>query len=105
MQEFDLKVHFGDLSLPEKTSSSSSGISSGGSSVSGAQKQSISEALEKFFPPRYMEGSVDQSVLESCLIEKWASLRGKSVYDCIRIYLNCTRKWAFFGAQLFKVQV
>ena len=43
--------------------------------------------------------------MESCLIEKWASLRGKSVHDCVRIYLNCTRKWQFFGAQLFNVQV
>lgn len=72
----------------------------------GAQKQCVSEAFEKFFPPRYMEDSEsDQSVLESCLIEKWASLRGKSVHDCVRIYLNCTRKWQFFGAQLFKVDV
>ena len=99
-----LQIHFGDLNLPEKTSSSSSGISSGGSSV-GAQKQSASEALEKFFPPRYMESEADPSVLESNLIEKWASLRGKSVHDCVRIYLTCTRKWQFFGAQLFQVQV
>ena len=102
-----LQIHFGDLNLPEKTSSSSSGISSGGSSV-GAQKQSASEALEKFFPPRYMDLEVttsDPSVLEPYLIEKWASLRGKSVHDCVRIYLTCTRKWQFFGAQLFQVQV
>ena len=73
------------------------------------QKQPASEAMEKFFPPRYMDGSdgsdYDQSVLESYLIEKWASLRSKSVHDCVRIYLNCTRKWQFFGAQLFSVQV
>ena len=95
--------------MPEKISSSSSGISSGGSGSVGAQKQPASEALEKFFPPRYMDGSddsdYDQSVLESYLIEKWVSLRGKSVHDCVRIYLNCTRKWQFFGAQLFSVQV
>ena len=70
----------------------------------GAQKQSASEALEKFFPPRYKEGT-EEPEMESCLIEKWASLRGKSVHDCVRIYLNCTRKWQFFGAQLFNVQV
>ena len=76
-----------------------------------AQKQPASEALEKFFPPRYLDGTgsdgsdFDQSVLESYLIEKWSSLRGKSVHDCVRIYLNCTRKWQFFGAQLFNVQV
>lgn len=104
------QIHFGDLNLPEKTSSSSSsGVSSGGSLQAGAQKQCASEALDKFFPPRYMEthdlDSADQSVLESCLIEKWASLRGKSMHDCVRIYLNCTRKWQFFGAQLFNVHV
>ena len=75
----------------------------------GAQKQPASEALEKFFPPRYMEPEAaatgDTSVLESTLVEKWASLRGKSVHDCVRIYLTCTRKWQFFGAQLFEVQV
>jgi len=99
-----LQIHYGDLNLPEKTSSSSSsGVSSGGSSL-GAQKQSASEALEKFFPLRYKEGT-EEPELESCLIEKWASLRGKSVHDCVRIYLNCTRKWQFFGAQLFNVQL
>lgn len=113
------QIHFGDLNYPtEKTcsSSSSSGVSSGGSlQAQGAQKQCALEALDKFFPPRYMtsddlESSAaaaggDQSVLESCLIEKWASLRGKSMHDCVRIYLNCTRKWQFFGAHLFNVHV
>merc|ERR1719507_2374353 len=52
------QIHFGDLNLPEKISSSSSGISSGGSgSMRATQKQPASEAMEKFFPPRYMDGS------------------------------------------------
>ena len=35
---------------------------------------------------------------------KWESLKGKSVHDCVRIFLTCTRKWQFFGAKLFKVK-
>lgn len=43
--------------------------------------------------------------LEQKLIEKWTSLKGKLVQDCIRVYLAITRKWAFFGAKLFSAKV
>lgn len=37
--------------------------------------------------------------------EKWYSLRGRSVMDCVRIYLNCARRWSLCGAKLFSVKV
>lgn len=37
--------------------------------------------------------------------EKWASLRGRAALDCVRIYLNCVRKWPLCGARLFPAKV
>jgi len=39
------------------------------------------------------------------LQEKWATLKGRSLLDCVRIYLTCTRKWPHFGATLFQAQL
>lgn len=43
--------------------------------------------------------------LQEKLQEKWIALRGRSVVDCVRIYLTCTRKWPFFGATLYQAKV
>lgn len=36
---------------------------------------------------------------------RWASLRGRSSSECVRIYLTVARKWPFFGAKLFEAEV
>lgn len=36
---------------------------------------------------------------------RWASLRGRSTSECVRIYLTVARKWPFFGAKLFEAEV
>lgn len=43
--------------------------------------------------------------LQDRLQEKWISLKGRNVLDCVRIYLTCTRKWPFFGATLYQAKV
>ncbi|PSN42249.1 Uncharacterized protein C0J52_24805, partial [Blattella germanica] len=43
--------------------------------------------------------------LQELLQEKWATLKGRSHLDCVRIYLTCTRKWPHFGASLFQAQL
>lgn len=43
--------------------------------------------------------------LQDELMEKWQALKGRSVPDCVRIYLTCVRKWPFFGASLFQAKV
>lgn len=43
--------------------------------------------------------------VEEKLRSKWIALKGRSTADCVRIYLNCTRKWPFFGATLFQARV
>ena len=89
------------------------------------------DAIKRFFPSRYLECEDDTDVdiilaendknakdasdgevrnsqnaaIVSSLKEKWATLKGKSLYDCVRIFLTCTRKWQFFGSKLFEVQV
>ncbi|XP_040581773.1 uncharacterized protein CG43867 isoform X4 [Lepeophtheirus salmonis] len=82
------QIHYGDF---EK-----------GSSKCGHSK----EALERFFPGRYLsEEEEDFSSMETRLVDKWHSLSGKNSHDCVRIILNCTRKWQFFGAALFSVKM
>lgn len=39
------------------------------------------------------------------LSTRWASLRGRSASECVRIYLTVARKWPFFGAKLFEAEV
>lgn len=39
------------------------------------------------------------------LSARWASLRGRSSPECVRIYLTVARKWPFFGAKLFEAEV
>lgn len=36
---------------------------------------------------------------------RWASLRGRSSSECVRIYVTVARKWPFFGAKLFEAEV
>ncbi|CAL8111752.1 unnamed protein product [Orchesella dallaii] len=69
--------------------------------------QTVVQILEKYYPTRYRENlSQDEyKVLCDSLVEKWSFLKGKSIVDCVRIYLTCTRKWPFFGATLFNVSV
>lgn len=43
--------------------------------------------------------------LQAGLQEKWMSLKGRNVVDCVRIYLTCTRKWPYFGCTLFQAKV
>lgn len=38
-------------------------------------------------------------------MEKWKALKGRSIPDCVRIYLTCVRKWPFFGSSLFQAKV
>lgn len=73
---------------------------------SSAGSNILSEALDKFYPVRYQEtaSQEEKDLLELSLAEKWRGLAGKSVTDCVRILLTCTRKWQFFGATLFEVQ-
>lgn len=39
------------------------------------------------------------------LLERWTSLRGRTVQDCVRVYLAVVRKWPFCGAKLYMAKV
>lgn len=69
--------------------------------------QAVVQILEKYYPTRYRENlsQEEYKVLSDSLVEKWSFLKGKSIADCVRIYLTCTRKWPFFGSALFNVTV
>ncbi|XP_025264265.1 uncharacterized protein CG43867 isoform X1 [Camponotus floridanus] len=67
----------------------------------------VLQALDKFYPIRYRTNiTADQlRELQEKLQEKWIGLKGRSVLDCVRIYLTCTRKWPFFGATLYQAKL
>ncbi|XP_050344169.1 uncharacterized protein CG43867 isoform X1 [Nymphalis io] len=61
----------------------------------------------RFYPYRYRAGLGNDELrdVEEKLRSKWIALKGRSTADCVRIYLNCTRKWPFFGATLFQARI
>ncbi|XP_033220742.1 uncharacterized protein CG43867 [Belonocnema kinseyi] len=73
----------------------------------GSGNHIVLQSLDKFYPLRYRSNITCAQLreLQEKLQEKWISLRGRSVSDCIRIYLTCTRKWPFFGATLYEAKL
>nr|XP_033188758.1 uncharacterized protein CG43867 isoform X7 [Bombus vancouverensis nearcticus] len=67
----------------------------------------VLQALDKFYPIRYRTNITAEQLreLQEKLQEKWIALKGRSVLDCVRIYLTCTRKWPFFGATLYQAKL
>ncbi|XP_044728527.1 uncharacterized protein CG43867 isoform X4 [Chrysoperla carnea] len=78
-----------------------------GSGGQGNPNHSVLCALDKFYPYRYRDALSPDGLkdLQERLMEKWISLKGRSLIDCVRIYLTCTRKWPFFGATLFQAKL
>ncbi|XP_045451931.1 uncharacterized protein CG43867 [Melitaea cinxia] len=72
-----------------------------------ASAQHHQALAQRFYPYRYRAGLSSDELrdLEEKLRSKWIALKGRSTADCVRIYLNCTRKWPFFGATLFQARI
>ncbi|XP_065213244.1 uncharacterized protein CG43867 isoform X3 [Planococcus citri] len=96
------QIDFGEFNS-EKGRGSGSG---GAGSSSNSKDLMILQAVDKFYPYRYRDGLSPDSLkeLQISLQEKWFSLKGRSLLDCVRIYLTCTRKWPYFGASLFQAK-
>ncbi|KAJ3610038.1 hypothetical protein NHX12_022132, partial [Muraenolepis orangiensis] len=88
------QVEFGDFERP---------FSAAGSAQT-KSVQTLKQVLERFYPKHYRRtASEDQlRLLLQRLSARWASLRGRSSPECVRIYLTVARKWPFFGAKLFE---
>ncbi|KAH9635685.1 hypothetical protein HF086_012685 [Spodoptera exigua] len=73
---------------------------------SAANTQHNQPLAHRFYPYRYRAGLSNDELrdVEEKLRSKWVALKGRSSADCVRIYLNCTRKWPFFGATLFQAR-
>ncbi|XP_062851074.1 pleckstrin homology domain-containing family H member 2 [Trichomycterus rosablanca] len=89
------QVEFGDVS-------NSAGL------VSGQAKsmQIVKQVLERFYPKHYRRACSEKQLrqLSEKLLTRWASLKRRSVSECVRIYLTVARKWPFFGAKLFEAE-
>ncbi|KAL0828956.1 hypothetical protein ABMA28_003848 [Loxostege sticticalis] len=74
---------------------------------SAANTQHNQPLAHRFYPYRYRAGLSNDELrdVEEKLRSKWIALKGRSTADCVRIYLNCTRKWPFFGATLFQARI
>ncbi|KAH7934203.1 hypothetical protein HPB49_022973 [Dermacentor silvarum] len=64
------------------------------------------ELMQGRFPLTH-EMALEMAALmaQESLGERWATLKGRSVQDCVRIYLNCVRKWPLCGARLFAAKM
>ncbi|XP_050508419.1 uncharacterized protein CG43867 isoform X5 [Diabrotica virgifera virgifera] len=64
-------------------------------------------AIDKFYPYRYRDQLTQEGLaeLQAKLMAKWRALKGKTQADCVRAYLNSTRKWPYFGAALFQARL
>ncbi|XP_076017082.1 pleckstrin homology domain-containing family H member 2 [Genypterus blacodes] len=90
------QVEFGDFERP---------FSAPGSAQT-KSNQTLKQVLERFYPKHYRRTtSEDQRrQLVQRLSARWASLRGRSPSECVRIYLTVARKWTFFGAKLLEAE-
>ncbi|KAM9476627.1 pleckstrin homology domain-containing family H member 2 isoform 1-T1 [Clarias gariepinus] len=91
------QVEFGDYERPFP-----------GTAGSGQAKstQSLKQVLERFYPKHYRRTCSEEQLrqLSERISTRWASLRGRSTSECVRIYLTVARKWPFFGAKLFEAE-
>uniref|UniRef100_A0A8C1RK52 Pleckstrin homology domain containing, family H (with MyTH4 domain) member 2 n=1 Tax=Cyprinus carpio TaxID=7962 RepID=A0A8C1RK52_CYPCA len=93
------QVEFGDFERP---------FSPGPSGAAQTKSnQTLKQVLERFYPKHYRHSCTEEQMrqLLQRLSARWASLRGRSSSECIRIYLTVARKWSFFGAKLFEAEV
>uniref|UniRef100_A0AAR2J1T7 Pleckstrin homology domain containing, family H (with MyTH4 domain) member 2 n=1 Tax=Pygocentrus nattereri TaxID=42514 RepID=A0AAR2J1T7_PYGNA len=93
------QVEFGDFEQPFSNAA-------GSGSGQAKSKQTLKQVLERFYPKHYRRACSDEqlSQLGQRLSARWASLRGRSTSECVRIYLTVARKWPFFGAKLFEAE-
>uniref|UniRef100_A0A3P8UK39 Pleckstrin homology, MyTH4 and FERM domain containing H2 n=1 Tax=Cynoglossus semilaevis TaxID=244447 RepID=A0A3P8UK39_CYNSE len=91
------QLEFGDFERP---------FSAAGSAQT-KSNQTLKQVLERFYPKHYRRTSTEEQLrqLLQRLSARWASLRGRSSSECVRIYLTVARKWPFFGAKLFEAEV
>uniref|UniRef100_A0A3Q0S9G6 Pleckstrin homology, MyTH4 and FERM domain containing H2 n=1 Tax=Amphilophus citrinellus TaxID=61819 RepID=A0A3Q0S9G6_AMPCI len=90
------QVEFGDFERPFSTSGSAQTKSN----------QTLKQVLDRFYPKHYRRSTSEEQLrqLLQRLSARWASLRGRSSSECVRIYLTVARKWPFFGAKLFEAE-
>ncbi|KAI1296676.1 Uncharacterized protein HDE_05241 [Halotydeus destructor] len=60
----------------------------------------IRKSIRKFYPQHLLE-MVSYSKVLLGLRSRWSELQNCTTSGCVRIYLNCAKKWSLFGAQLF----
>ncbi|XP_072247559.1 pleckstrin homology domain-containing family H member 2 [Leuresthes tenuis] len=90
------QVEFGDFERPFSASGSAQTKSN----------QTLKQVLDRFYPKHYRWTASEEQLrqLLQRLSARWASLRGRSSSECVRIYLTVARKWHFFGAKLFEAE-
>ncbi|XP_070771772.1 pleckstrin homology domain-containing family H member 2 [Enoplosus armatus] len=90
------QVDFGDFERP---------FSAPGSAQT-KSNQTLKQVLDRFYPKHYRRTASEEQLrqLLQRLSARWASLRGRSSSECVRIYLTVARKWPFFGAKLFEAE-
>ncbi|CAG2107228.1 unnamed protein product [Medioppia subpectinata] len=64
----------------------------------------LQQVIDRFFPIHFKESNFLKTLMEA-IRDKWMELKGRPAVDCVRICLNCCRKWPFWGSTLFEAKV
>ncbi|KFM60753.1 hypothetical protein X975_17894, partial [Stegodyphus mimosarum] len=67
------------------------------------QPLQLLQVMDQFFPKKFRDSNSDKRFQE-IIKDRWMALRGRNTVDCVRIYLNCARKWSFCGGKLFSAK-
>ena len=64
----------------------------------------LEQVVDRFFPLHFKQLNSVHNLIESVRL-KWVELKARSVVECVRIYLNCSRKWTLWNHQLFDAKL
>ena len=64
----------------------------------------LNQVIDRFFPVHFKQINLLKTLIE-LVRDKWMELKGRPAHDCVRIYLNCARKWPFWDYRLFEAKL
>ena len=68
------------------------------------QIDKLLETIINKFYPTFLKTKVHSVILLHDLKLKWTEIRNATTTDCMRVFLNCAKKWPLFGSTSFKAQ-
>ena len=68
------------------------------------QLDKLIEVIVNKFYPTFLKSKVHSVFLSHDLKSKWSEIRNATANDCIKVFLNCAKKWSLFGSTLYQAK-